>query len=554
MRLRRSLDSAIVIPALVVFVLLICQACAQATAVSQTAPPPQGTPVASAEVQAAQPTPGLAAPPTPVSQTAAPPQGTPVASAEAQAAQPERGAAPPEDTPDTSAEAQAAQAEGGAAPPRETPVASEGIRTAPPAPRFAVPHPTDFEETLSGDTLAMYQGLPPEFQQALQAYAAWGIAHDLVPVAIEQKMRQWPANPVPMSDILSSVGYQKFRELEPRLYEQALFLLYVYPYALSTEEDPAAQQRVLERMVAAMHQGEPDDPFEPPLPRDPDAYKYPIRDPNEPLNLQDGLTGDTLTRYKNLPPEYRQALWNYAQTIPRSEQIPVAIERAVLNLPENPEPLLDILSPDTYEKFQDLDSSIQVAYLLDWYPKVLKEPEDPDLRKRDLEQLAIAMYEQELDDHVRLPSVEKVLLPETIRKLDSLGPNLQRSFRDLWGEASWAWDYGMGLPAWMKDWELFLLKAPSGLELPPLEAMLSEESLQQFRRLPLDDQRSVRNQYASSALWCAGMEAARGPNDTLPLDILDVSRWWCAPEAIEEHIAFLSRIAPAESSGQETTR
>ena len=398
------------------------------------------------------------------------------------------------------------------------PIVGRILGLTPPESGFAVPHPTDFEDILSGDTLAMYQDLPPEFQQALQAYAAWGIAYDLVPIAVDQKMRQWPANPAPMSDILSPVGYQKFQELDPVSYKQALYLLYFYPYVLSTEEDPDAQQRALERMVAAIHEGEPDDPFEPPLPQNPDAYKYPNRDPSEPLNFHDILTGDTPSRYQNLPPEYRQALWDYAQTIDGSEQIPVAIERVVLNLPENPESLVDVLSLDTYEKFQELDTSVQVTYLLDWYPKVLKEQENPDTRKRTLEQLAIAMYEEKHAVPVRLPSIEKVLLPEAIRKLDSVGPNLQRSFGDFLVEVKHRYD--MLLLVWINDWEMLLLKATKDLELPPLEDMLSEETLQQFQSLSLGDQRHVRNSYASSVVFCIG--PSQDPNDTICLDNLEV--------------------------------
>ena len=45
-----------------------------------------------------------------------------------------------------------------------------------------------------------------------------------------------------MSDALSSTGYQMFQDLSPRLFKQALFLLYFYPYILITEQGIEAQQ------------------------------------------------------------------------------------------------------------------------------------------------------------------------------------------------------------------------------------------------------------------------------------------------------------------------
>ena len=75
---------------------------------------------------------------------------------------------------------------------------------------------------------------------------------DLVPVVVDQKIRQWPSSPAPMSEVLTAAGYQDFQELGPRLHLQALYLLYVYPYVLSAEDDPAAQQQALDGMAASM--------------------------------------------------------------------------------------------------------------------------------------------------------------------------------------------------------------------------------------------------------------------------------------------------------------
>ena len=79
----------------------------------------------------------------------------------------------------------------------------------------------------------------------------------------------------------------------------------------------------------------------------------------------------------------------------------------------------------------------------------------------------------------------------------------------------------MSLPHWIMTSEVLLLKAPAGLELPPLEDRLSDESLRQFQSLSPDDQRRLRNDYASHVLWRAGI-ASQDPNDTVPLDILEV--------------------------------
>ncbi len=414
------------------------------------------------------------------------------------------------------------------APPQLTPDTNLGVQSVRPAagsePGFAVPHPANFESVLSGETLALYRALPPEFQEALQAYAAWGIALDLVPVLVDQKMRQWRSKPAPMSEVLTTIGYQKFQDLAPRLYKQALYLLYFYPYVLATEESPAAQQRALERMVSAMHEGEPSDRYEPLLPRDAAVYEFTDRETNLPLDLHEILTSDILTRYQSLPFEYQQALRDYARTITDTQQIPIAVGHGVLNLPESAGPLKDILSPDAYEKFKGLATPVKVVYVLAWYPEVLKHLRDPDLRKQNLEQLAVAMHEEMYAEqhsiHYCLSNLEGVLLPEAIRRLDSLGPNLQQAFPDSLRFEPF--NYDMLLPLSIKQWEVFLLKAPPGLEMPSLEDKLSEEGRQQFRRLSLDHQRVLRNrQYVSPILSRAGGLASHSPKGTLPSNILE---------------------------------
>lgn len=354
MRPLRSVDSAMVLPALAVFALLLGQACAQATPVSLAEAPPQETPATSGEIQCAQPAPGS-----------------------------EKG--------------------------------------------FAVPHPADFEGALSADTLAVYRDLPPEFQEALQGYAAWGITHDLVPVVVDQKIRQWPPRPAPMSEVLTPTAYQDFQELSPRLFLQALYLLYVYPYVLSTEEDPAAQQRALDGMAASMR---------------------------------------------------------------------------------------NRVAPDT-------------------------EFSEPGTQEFEYEQKEVWEYTEHKHIKASLPPLEETLLPEAVRRLDSLGPNLQRSLRDAWGEKSL--DYDVILPVWTMYRELSLLKAPAGMELPALEDVLSEEGLKQLRSLSLDRQRSVRNGYADEALSRAGGVAVSDPSDTLPLDVLGVCGGHFAVESITVLLPAMSR-------------
>ena len=332
--------------------------------------------------------------------------------------------------------AQATPASLAEAPPQETPVTSEEPQCAQPAPGsekgFAVPHPADFENTLSADTLAAYRDLPPEFQEALQGYAAWGIAHDLVPVVVDQKIRQWPSSPAPMSEVLTPTGYQDFQELAPRLFLQALYLLYVYPYVLSTEEDPAAQQRALDGMAASMR------------------------------------------------------------------------KRVV----------------------------------------VVPDPEfsEPGTQEFEYEPKEVWTYTEHKHIKASLPPLEETLLPEAVRRLDSLGPNLRRSFRDSWGEASL--DYDVILPVWTIYRELSLLKAPAGMELPALEDVLSEEGRQQLRSLSLDRQRSLRNGYADQAFSSAGGVAVSDPSDTLPLDVLGVCGGHFLVEGITALLSVMSRPSP----------
>jgi len=363
----RPLDSAIIIPALVVFVLSICQACDQTTPVYQVGAPPEGTPTTSTEDRVAQSTPESA-----VYNVGALSEAAPVTSTEVQPAQPT------------------------------------------PEPGFSLLHSTDFEDFLSGDTIGMYRNLPPEYQVALQAYSTWGIARDRVDVVVAQKIKQWPAEPTPMSDVLSPTGYQMYQDLHPKTksYHQARFLLYSYPYVLATEQDADARRQALDRILEKMQ--------------------------------------------------------------PRVKQMASSSFKS---------------APGTPEFEEELDALM------------FKERE-----------------EREQPIRACLPPFEEMLVPEAVRRLDSLGPDLRQAFRDWWG----GWEYNYDITgAIIKDSEVFLLKAPAGLELPPLEDILTEDMLQQVQSLSPDDQRDIRNRYIDRVLGFATGRATGDPNDTLPMNILE---------------------------------
>ena len=111
--------------------------------------------------------------------------------------------------------------------------------------------PVMLESLLSGDTLARYRALPPAFQAALDTYAWFGVPHDLIPLAARDKMDQWGAAAIPLTEIIDEERAERFGD--PDSHSSSVFskriqvryadlLLSGYVYLLAME--PSAERRL----------------------------------------------------------------------------------------------------------------------------------------------------------------------------------------------------------------------------------------------------------------------------------------------------------------------
>ncbi len=232
--------------------------------------------------------------------------------------------------------------------------------------------PREVEALLSGRVLEQFRALPVDYQNALAAYLAFGVAPELIPELVEQKMAKWPEEPEPLTRLLGPEVYARFEALIEQpgsnaiVYAELLLGAYVYGHAV----DPTFESR--SRAVR--------DSLEAFLPSD-----------DEPEGLALLFTQGAPTP---------------GETEANGEANPVA-----------------------------------------------EEPEE-----------------------VYRPPLESLLVPLARDKIDLLGPNFQRALRQLveWGRGA----------VEVSSIEVFLLKIFERLELPEIEASLSEKHIAEWRALP----------------------------------------------------------------------
>ena len=167
----------------------------------------------------------------------------------------------------------------------------------------------DFEDLLSGQTLARYRALPPAFREALASYVWHGVPSGVVPLAVKDKMEQWGDAPLPLAEILGEERAERFRLKDPRPVQHGHLLLSYYVYVLNTE--PSAESRMELMREAA-------DLFAPPQivdegREDEDGrmspYGGPESLPEVPLpSLDSVLTNTALARIDRLGPSLREGL------------------------------------------------------------------------------------------------------------------------------------------------------------------------------------------------------------------------------------------------------
>ncbi len=328
-----------------------------------------------------------------------------------------------------------------------TPAAGQPVVT----PRIDDVAPEEVESLLSGDVLDRFRELPTDYQEALAAYLAFGLSPDLMPVVAEQKMAQWPEDPAPLRDLLGPDRYVSFEKLygpNPRAPYYAYFLLTYYVYVLNTEDSPDGQRQAVRGLV--------------------DAF------------------GDA-----------------------PSESVPATVAAE----PSDGETdVYDVMDEETAQLFEELSSGGQDLMMQIW-ERMMTEGAPRHAWEGEVANHVRAIHEAEYGENgegqarkvrVPRPPLESVLTPAALARLDQLGPSFQQAIRAPFVGAS---DIDIKTLAIMfTQFEIFLLKTPPGLELPAIEAHLSEQELADLKALPEDIRNTVEPIYHDGLVqWFAGL-------------------------------------------------
>ena len=455
--------------------------------------------------------------------------------------------------------------------PPETPVSPTPtpIPTATPT-ATEPPAEPEFEATIEGDDLAKFQGLPAEFQDALN-HVAETPQHPQSPFTSYEEalefLRGLPADVQPISEVLPSETLDVFNELSDK--NRGFLLLDVYSrtfggdefFAESPEsERQALREGLFENIVKQVHKMEFGD-GEVDLPP-----------------MAEALSAEALGKLDEIDPLIRRAfllIWRNTRMPQQQRDVFVTkLQRALLDVPTELPPVGELgLSQEALKMLEDVPNlrtfveeyvaadlastgawdavgtEYSGAMFLESLIVRASTPEGSRMFAKGL--LPVMTYQPPpLISHYRpvwgfwplwaipsffldmqpdefvaeWPDHELVLSQEALAKLDSLDAPLQEAFEKYW--------YGTGpLPNevhWMAGivirWERDLRTLPFDT-LPEVEELLSAEDLAVYRRLDPSSRNVVTSQIAYDVLygrtWLKDIQKTVYAYDTTPDEFLD---------------------------------
>ena len=258
--------------------------------------------------------------------------------------------------------------------------------------------------------------------------------------------------------------------------------------------------------------------------------------------MQTILLGETLDRYRALPPAYQEALGLYTwHNIPH-DLVQSAVEDKIDQWGDAVIPLTELLGEDRAERFKRLQGEIHNhAYLLiSYYVLVVNTLSSDEDRAEAMQQYVdyIAPPDTEMPSTtepdadtsstakapmVTWPSLEKVLTNTALARIDLLGPRLRERVTDMYSISSSGESDIENVATTLTLYEMFLLKAQPGLEIPSLEETLIGDDLATFKNLSEADRDSAES-FFQRGLFSLHYVGAAGhpPNSTIPKPTPDI--------------------------------
>lgn len=231
----------------------------------------------------------------------------------------------------------------------------------------------------------------------------------------------------------------------------------------------------------------------------------------EPSGVEALLSGDTLARYRALPPAYQQALELYTHVGVSAELIPAVVQDKIDQWGDHTIPLSELVGDERVKRLERLrDISIPTTYgslLAGYYVFLLNTEPDGQRRADAMGKLVDVIAPPAPPNTVGLdideatdpnpppppmmdwPDLKTFLAPTALARLDGFPPRLrQRLNEPLVDPTGQTIDTNIEyVVTLMPMYEVFLLNAQPPSDLPAMEDVLSVDDLLVFQSLPAAD-------------------------------------------------------------------
>ena len=231
----------------------------------------------------------------------------------------------------------------------------------------------------------------------------------------------------------------------------------------------------------------------------------------QPSGVEALLSGDTLARYRALPPAYQQALELYTHVGVSAELIPAVVQDKIDQWGDHTIPLSELVGDERVKRLERLrDISIPTTYgslLAGYYVFLLNTEPDGQRRADAIGKLMDVIAPPAPPNTVGLdideatdtnpppppmmdwPDLKTFLAPTALARLDGFPPRLrQRLNEPLVDPTGQTIDTNIEyVVTLMPMYEVFLLNAQPPSDLPAMEDVLSVNDLLVFQSLPAAD-------------------------------------------------------------------
>lgn len=240
----------------------------------------------------------------------------------------------------------------------------------------------------------------------------------------------------------------------------------------------------------------------------------------EPSGVEALLSGDTLARYRALPPAYRQALELYTHVGVSSDLIPAVVQDKIDQWGDHTIPLSELVGDERVKRLERLrDISIPTTYgslLAGYYVFLLNTEPDGQRRADAMRDIVDVMAPPPPSNTVGLdvdeatdpnpppppmmdwPDLKTFLAPTALSRLDGFPPRLRERLNEpldvhpTGQTIATSIEYVVTL---MPMYEVFSLNAQPPSDLPAMEDVLSVDDLLVFQSLPAADREHADHRF-----------------------------------------------------------